>query len=52
MYFLIMLIGKANDGRILLGLIFPAVILGIIGTVIYISKKREKRREKTRTEKR
>ena len=47
MYFLIMLIGKANDGRILLGLIFPAVIVGIVCAMFFIYKKREK----VRTEK-
>ena len=47
MYFLIVLIGKANDGRILLGLIFPVVILGIVCAMFFIYKKREK----VRTEK-
>ncbi len=54
MYYSMMLIGKANEEReenVWVALIFPAVVLGIVGTVIYISKKREKRREKARTEK-
>jgi hypothetical protein len=32
MYFLIMLIGKANDGSILLGLITTAVFVGSFGS--------------------
>ena len=47
MYFLIMLIGKPDDGRILLGLILPAVIVGIVLAIFFIYKKREK----VRTEK-
>ena len=47
MYSIIMLIGKANAAEILPRLIFPAVIVGIVCSIIYISR----RRERARTEK-
>lgn len=47
MYFLIMLIGKANGAEILPAIIFPAVIIGIVCAIIFISR----RRERARTEK-
>ena len=42
MYFLIMLIGKANDGKILLGLITTTVFVGIGLAIFFIYKKLEK----------
>ena len=47
MYFRIRLIGNASDDRILLGLIFPVVIIGLVCAIFLICKKREK----VRTEK-
>lgn len=47
MYFFSMLVVKDNDDDQMLELIFPAVIIGIFGTIFVISR----RREKARTEK-
>jgi hypothetical protein len=47
MYFIIMLIGKANGAEIVHALIFAAAIIGIICVIFYIAR----RREKVRTEK-
>ena len=44
MYFLVIFFGKADDARMLPGLIFPAVIAGIVCAVFYISRQREKAR--------
>jgi len=44
MYFLIMLIGKANGGEILPVLIIPTVIVGIVCAIFFISSRREKAR--------
>jgi len=44
MYFLIIFFGKADDARMLPGLIFPAVIAGIVCAIFFIYKKREKAR--------
>ena len=51
MYFLIMLIGKANDGSILLGLITTAVFVRIVLAIFFPYKKQEKVRTEKLTKK-